>query len=400
MASCISELNTDIGNGDESTYPVISTTDTIPVAFGLSVKKKFKLIVSTPDTISFLMTLDVGAPYVMAFFKLSGTTLTSVGNLSSSEQITTFQKDLSEGTYYVCISSIYSSFSGFLKASYSGFVIETRFTGSIYSGEELISNLTIKRATRACNEPFFFTFISGDLPPGTVLQPDGSITGMLPDLDCIDSENSTSPSINWFYQDLGDNRWKPTPRRWRFRARVTLSNFPDVFAEEDFSVDVLNDWNKDKNIFMANSDLGFDRTTTLTQTQTPVTEVLPTIVTNKKESDVIPILDCGCETKVAVGVVSSPDYTEFVNWFNSKYITSLSSKEIVDFVEKFKNTDKFKALFGVRDVTTNEAFDFVSINRNTTDIDYIFLTLGNELNQKNPIEANGYSGETFMVEFT
>lgn len=406
MATCLVEITADIASGAVLDYPIIATGVSIPFVFSPASKSKFVLTTSKQETIVCQLGVVNSGPVSVTFFKLNdgGKGVTSVGGVTTSDNSTSFQKDVTPGTYYICVSSSTVSSSGTFTCFFSGFVSQTRLLPKCYSGEVLISDLTIKKRERFCNEPMTFELISGELPPGCTLQPDGSIRGTLPDLDCIDlDEKAYSPSINWFFEDSED-RTHPIPRRWRFRARVTLVNYPYVYAEENFSIDVHNNWSKDRDAFMAKATDGFDRYTDI-EVKTPVEKVDPNQIVKAiaVPSEVQPsnFIDCP-----SCGNADINRDAEFVSWYIYEYVES-TNPQLEDFVDKFKSTNKFKEIARIygEDTLTQEAINNIIINtiptdgtRSPGDIDALFLSLGHKLNMKLPVEAIGHSGVTLTAK--
>lgn len=403
MATCIVDITADIASGDVYSYPLATTGVSIPIVFSPSSKAKVTITTSKQETIVCNLSVVNSGNITATFFKVNddGLTVTNMGGVSTSDNTTIFQKDVTPGTYHVCFASSTVTTDATFTCFFSGFVSETRLHARGYAGEALIAELKISKRERFCNEPMTFEFVSGELPPGCELQSDGSIRGKLPDLDCIDENGEFSPSVNWFYED-SEEGWRPIPRRWLFRARVRLVNYPYVTAEENFSIDVHNDWTKDRDAFMKDAEKGFDR-------ETMVEVVSQPAVIDKNQFVTQPDTTAQAIEEANCPVCGNSDLNkdaEFVSWYVNDYQTD-STATISAFIEKFKTTNKFKqlesALKGTADsesVINNIITESLPDDgmRSLDDIDYMFLSVGRKLNMKLPTESIGYSGEHFEAK--
>lgn len=406
MATCLAEITADLQSGAINEYPIVTTNVGVPVTFSPTVKQKLYLATNQQESIVCNLTVQVASLCSITFFRLSDnrTTITNVGGVTTSESITNFQKDLTPGEYFICFAASFSEVVGTFKATFSGFIVETRLPAKGYAGEYAVGDLKTYKVEKFCNEPMTFELISGELPPGCVLQPDGRIIGYLPNLDCLEDHAEYSPSINWFYEDH-DSKWRPIPRRWVFRAKVTLVNFPHVTHEQNFAIEVHNDWSKDRDAFMLDADKGFDRYRTIqaielkAQVDTHQFECPPPEPTPPKQ--IAPVEEC-----CSCGSVDINRDLAFVEWYLKDYAVS-PTPEIAAFVENFKSTQKYKQIaeiYGKDTALTTELINTaIQIStpsdgkRSVNDIDYLFLEIGKRLNMNLPTEAFGYTGEELKV---
>lgn len=433
--TCISEITADLISGDWMSYLFASTAIPVPLDFAPGVRQKILLSTSKQESIICNLFIEVTTLVNVTFYKINddGISATNVGGVTASDNNTTFQKDLTPGTYILCFTSIYAPVLGSFTATYSGFITETRFYPRARAGEMLLATLKTRPVDRICREPFYFTFIDGVLPPGCTFRPDGIVYGPLPNLDCnlpdvvpevyiayageamlvkfkgdkdppkqlhhVPSTYEWSPSINWFYE--GEKKqWRPIPKRWQFRARVTMVNFPTVYAEENFSIDIYNDWSKDRDAFMKNADKGFDREREIVvDTPKPTLDrnqfVLSVSTPDTRKKEIKPVVSSCCgDNKYSRDL-------EFMSWYINEYAAVLS-KDVKLFVEKFKETNRFKDILGTSSINISVIDGIINSSisslRSVEDVDYLFLEVGKRLNSLMPYEALGYTDTKFSVE--
>ncbi len=382
MATCSVEITQDLVSGDAGSYPVFATNVPQAFSFGPSTKAKGYLNTNQQETIVCTWAFT-GSPsnVTIAFFKVNtdGISVTSQGSVTTTDPTLTFQKDLSPGEYILCFSSPFAASTGTFTAVYSGYISSARLRGSAHAGEAMLGELTIKRAAKVCAEPMVFELVSGELPLGCTLGPDGILEGVMPNLDA-EGVGDASPSINWFRENA-DGEWESVPRRWTFKAKVSLLNFPDVFAVEQFYIDIHNNWTVDKLAFMADAAAGFDRTTQVT------TQVAP-----------VSMVDASCDC------VDTSQKAEFDRWVKDS--GSAMSAETQQFVNSFKASTRYNDLaimYGLKPEgavnTINKSREPDNGIRNQSDIDSIFLQLGDKLNSKyNPLGGMALAGEQMLAE--
>ena len=272
---------------------------------------------------------------------------------------------------------------------FAGFVNEVRFFPKIYDGSSASSTLTIVKGVLDTKLPRIYTMVDGALPPGFVLQPDGSIRGQIDNLDAV-TESEYAPSINWFFNDQ-DSRWVSMPRRWRFKVRVELRDFPEAWDEEWFTIDIHNNWDKDKEAFVFDeSDAGFDK---VTETVEYIEIINPVEAFNNCCPDA-PVIEAMPAVKLQpvptiAPVTAVPEVVKVVQEFGNS-----DNEFIREFISKLKKTDKYTQ---TQNVQTFEELQFNSQERQATHVDALVLEINNDHKSNHmPLLAIAYGGETFM----
>ena len=124
-------------------------------------------------------------------------------------------------------------------------------SANCYQGESLSVSIATKRRPKECSEALSYELIDGELPPGIRLAKDGSLIGVIEELDCLD--DTMSPSFNWYYENH-DGVAQSWGRKWRFKAKVYIETQPDIFTEEWFCIRVFNNWSVDQLSFTESED--------------------------------------------------------------------------------------------------------------------------------------------------
>lgn len=361
MASCIQTIQNLIASGQILNQPQIFPNTATPVA--LTQTSPCILILNSTQTqtatftISGASTSGAGAPVnlLLTIYSYAGGVATSVGSVNLVSANSSFQKDFGSGTYIFCIASQNAAgYNGTLVGQFKGFPVVASMIAIGSIGDSMKWDLYQPPPTPvACNQPIWFELVEGSLPPGIILQQNGILTGVFPNLDCIDDENPYSPAVNWFYDAGG--AIAPVGRQWRFKVKCWLEFYPTVVAYQWFCIRIYNDWSLDRNNFL---DQPKTKTVTIAKVVDP--DPLPAqcepcdIATPLPTFEPIPNLCPTCDVPEGTTVTA----------------TSVT-------------------LPVVEPVVLNQ--------RGPNDLDTLFLKWGNIINQENPLFTEVAQGENMEV---
>lgn len=237
MASCATLLQNKIDSNDIDSITSLISNVRMPLNISRTIKQLFKLEISKIDTAVFNIELysnnpigNVGVTITIYYYNTENNTITSVGNIYITEMMMSFQKDFTPGTFFICISSSYNTYYGFLTGIFAGYIPQARMHPRFYSGERLSTELTKTFLQPTCNQPLRFELVDGSLPPGIRLNAIGHVEGLIPDMDCIEENSNLPPSFNWFYHN--ENEWGSWSKRWLFKVRTWIPHLgPIIIAD-------------------------------------------------------------------------------------------------------------------------------------------------------------------------
>lgn len=204
------------------------------------------------QTVKFnINTSTLPAGVTITAYSWNGSTAVPIGSVNITTPNAVAYIDFQIGNYILCIrpSTPLAQIGSFV-AEFIGYEQEARFVPSVYVGEAFDMILSGPPAPpRECNEALFFDIIDGELPPGLNMNFMGTISGFLPNLDCI--QDRWSPAVNWYYDENDGTSW-PWGREWRFQVKVWVDGQPDFNTDEEwFCVRIYNNWTYDKERFLA-----------------------------------------------------------------------------------------------------------------------------------------------------
>jgi hypothetical protein len=452
MATCYEEISNLLATKSiddiDQIYPNTRTNFTI----GASSKHIFAFKTSKQDTVKFLTELFPSGSFgqlkmVISIFSYDENTKTLVdlGSTLIEEIVQEFQKDLSAGTFFMCITNYFSSIDAYITGKFSGFETWAKISPVFIEGSSVLTTVTQKRPERVCSRPIFYELIEGSLPPGISLLSTGILHGTLPNLDCCGENANLSPSADWFGQ-YPTGEWHPWGRQWRFKVRITLPGFPLANAERWFCIRVYNNWDIEKENFK--KQLPFSKMYDIVDNE-PEKEIVLESLCPKYEAIEMPSKSEVIELKsqclsdniepLNKSVLQIPDEEydlrndaqtiktpnginvsadNLISWYmqtaqlsqknmdaptkefmnkliNSRiFINLLIKKRVIE-----ASTDKLARLEKVR-ITIQDIKGHIQLRqsvlidgRNESDIDYEFLMNVNKLNQSLPMEFIVFSGE-------
>lgn len=249
MATCLQSI--------DSMGSIGSLTEIVPntimsFAVNSANNRLFRLQSPMFQTVTFSTTLALSPPSTtFTVYSWDGSTATILGSVNITNPNSTFALDFPIGDYIICVRPTGpSAQAGNFVCSFTGYSQEARFSFNMFEGARLEAPLSgPPTPPRECNEALFFEILDGQLPPGLNMDSLGTITGWLPNLDCL--EDSPSPAVNWYYEENDGTAW-PWGREWRFQVKVWIAGMEeDAFAIDWFCVRIHNNWTFDRDNFMS-----------------------------------------------------------------------------------------------------------------------------------------------------
>ena len=385
MANCQSEIVDGLVNGTGTdTWLTVQSGTAITVE--LSNIKRTKVIVQSSSSQTITCTYTMLTPTTLmniTFYRIlsNGITISNEGALTISDT-TTFQKDISPGTYIICFSMPAGFISGNFKVTYTGYIGAARLQAVAYHGSYAKSILTVTKPSRACNEPMKFWLVDGELPPGCTLLQNGSIYSAEPLIE-MDSLNDNYPtSMSWFYFNPDGNSTS-IPREWKFTVGVQLINFPTKVDSKTFVIEVHNNWDVDRDAFMYEADKEFDKITkteyTVPLEGVPATGCIPCV----------PYVEPTMKEIRAIGQVAPRAIPAATNISNM----IISSPEVASFLERNN------LLGAVADTINTTDIPIPQEERSKNDIDSLFLETANTMKVAGfPLGAFMFTGENLVAD--
>lgn len=250
MATCLESISSigDIGN-----LPEIVPNTVMSFSANAVLNSLFRLQSPIFQTVRFVVNVDTSPPAMtLSVYQWDGSQAIIMGSVNVTNPSGTFTLDFPAGDYIICIRpSGFASQEGSFVAEFTGYSQEPRFNFSFHEGAEVRVTLADPpRPPRECNEALFFDIVEGELPPGLIMDSLGTISGLLPNLDCL--EDSPSPAVNWYYEENDGTMW-PWGREWRFLVTVWIEGMEETAKEEWFCVRIHNNWTFDSENFMSQS---------------------------------------------------------------------------------------------------------------------------------------------------
>ena len=442
MATCLQSITTLMaGPGIGSLTQILPSTNT-SLFFTPAVNQLLLAEMQIQQTVTFTVSLSPSIPgsynVTLSIYQVTGTgpsaTITSYASINLVSTSTTFSKDFQAGNYIFCFhSNGTSAYGGNIVGAFVGVPSSAVFFPSFNTGELATANLTIPAPPRVCAQAMYYSVIAGELPPGIYLDELGTLRGTLPNLDCVGPDqfgNDYSPSFNWFYERNGVTY--PIGRQWRFEVKLVLGSNPDVFVTDWYCIRVVNNWDFDRDNFMANAP--FDHVIVTPVIDPPATlqpsvcEDCPEVeaTTNKSVGAVKTLSQVcvPCDSPVETGAVTliaipeqlqSTPPSQFAMWYALNQFTDFSKScpDVQTFINNLKGSTLFQKLLAQNGLAPSTAptaqqlyiatvyNNFLQIaatrltdGRNSNDIDQQMLNWQFQENQQNPIYTDVYEGQT------
>ena len=430
MASCIQS----IGDTTIGAIPELFPSTITPFSFNSTLNKLFKFDTETNTTISFAVNMYRSGGSIVnstiSIYKINDdSSIDVIGSVNITDTYTVFNRDFQPGVYVLCMRTFIGSYTGNITTSYVNFPITQRMAPKMYHGQTLTVDLIVEEPSVPCDEPIFFEILEGELPPGIHLTLNGFLEGVLPNLDCIEETAELSPSVNWLFVD--EDGYKPWGYRWRFKMRAYLANKPYIFHDEWFCIQVHNNWDFDRDNFLAQAP--FDRVRTVEIIEQP--KKLPenicceqdpndpdTVIFVPQKIEPPKCVPCEEENTSQLILVPIPEplsekpVSEIAKWYEKYQNTIFDNNELNNFANSLKRTKAWETFLKQRNINGLQTLDdgrniivesqngnleiAVTSNINATHFDVIMERLRNLQNEKLPMTHQGYTGESLSIVIT
>lgn len=242
----------------------------------------------------------------------------------------------------------------------------------------------------------------------------GIISGVLPNMDCVDDNAPFSPSQNWYY-NLDEN-WYPWGRQWRFKIKMWISDYPTAIVEQWFCIRIHNNWSLDRDNFQPpfeyeEPNISIEYDTRLEEIKAGLCLDCVQTQTSQRQIEDIPCL-CNCDQST-----QSEDLIvlNFIRWYRDIIDSEIDSPDIQKFIDEFSQTDFYKSLInksGIEDTNLSslelEKIRFDALiktyedklkdGRREEDIDHIMLKMRDEENQLLPLTILSQTGAILSID--
>lgn len=364
----------------------------------------------------------------MTVYSWNGSSASVIGSASLTNASVSVTIDFPVGEYIICLRpGTAQAQSGTLTASFTGYAQTANLMLDMFAGENYSAIVSDPvRPPRECNEALYFEILEGELPPGLQMDYQGTITGLLPNLDCL--EDSPSPAVGWYFTDNDGTTW-PWGRQWRFKVKVWVDGLKETAYDEDwFCVKIHNNWTFDLDNFMEQSP--FQKVDYIRVVEPPksiVTECAP--CAQMVETQFIPQpVNSTCEpcqnNTVAnqVELIAIPvelaglEPNDVVTWYDANKDTVFDNPYLEKFRDDLRDSQVFKIITNYRETNPNEALEYVVASNYQNYLQLAEIRLDptmdpnnlavlmrqwtDYMNQSLPTTPIGYGGETLNVNLT
>lgn len=428
MATC---LNSIAGMGSIGSLTEVFPNTLMPFSVTSSTNKLFRLQSPVFQTVSFTFTLSSAFwNTVFTVYSWNGTTATVIGSANINSAVISFSMDFPVGDYIICIRpGTAVSQSGSFVASFTGYAQTAQIIPNFAEGASVSIQLSTPLPPQVCDEALFFEIVEGELPPGLQMDSLGTITGLLPNLDCL--PDAPSPAVNWYFTDNDGTSW-PWGRMWRFYVRVWVDGLKEsAFDEEWFCVKVHNNWTFDLDNFMAQSPFEsvqhirvVDPPKPLAVECAPCSEMVQTQFVPQAINEPCEPCQNTAEANrvelVAIPVeLSHIEPNDVVAWYTANKDIVTDNPYINKFIHDLETSEVFKLLldrYGYEEVDPDAQLKFVTTSNYQNYLQLAEIRLDptmdpnnlavlmkqwqDYMNQALPTTGIGYAGETVSVNLT
>lgn len=428
MSNCDQIIQTKINLNILDTIPVLIPNENTSISLSPNLKTLFFINVNGYQTTTFTISLLSNIPPTnigisVNFYQLNNNnTFIYLGSANITEMIMTFQKDFSPGTFIICISSQFYTYSGFFKGIFISYPLYVKFTPEMENGENMTFDLIFSYIERKCNKLLYYTLIDGEIPHGMTFLQNGSLYGVLPDMDCIEQNKNLSPSHDWYYKYGKSNTWFPWGRQWRFKIRVWIADTPEIFVDQWFCLRIFNNWSwnhikfqdvfnddniildrkyiekKEKQISIKSIDLCCEKKEKIKPKTKPINKLCPCDNNNNdiltdEQSLLLKIIEWNEQINIYDNIPHDPHIKEFIIDFRKTeyYKNSITDDNLTQLEKEQKLVNKI-----IEDYTKSLNED----GRNNNDLDTLIEELKKIENQKLPITILAFNCETILSILT
>lgn len=429
MANCVTTINTALISGFDLIPEIFPNTVT---PFGMDGGNSTLFRISTPTFQSIHFHNTVTTPVIKMTYTVyryvDPSTLTVIGSATIAASNVSFSLDFPQGDYIVCVRATgVSAQAGSFVAQFIGYPHTANFVFNFRVGEACSMIFApVIRPPRECDEALFFQIEEGELPPGLMMDSQGTITGLLPNLDCL--PDAPSPAVNWYFTDNDGTAW-PWGRMWRFKVRVWIAGLEDASNDEEwFCVRIHNNWTFDLDNFLAEAPYEhirdirvFDPPASLPMQCAPCSQI--------EEVQFVPMqIDPICSPCLMqaeanrVELIAIPQEishlapSELVAWYISNKDKDTNNIYINKFIKDMETSDVFAILmrsYGHIEELPNNELEFVSLSNYqnylqlaeirldpATDPNNLAVMINqwkDYMNQILPISGLGFMGESVEI---
>ena len=403
MPSCVASIKSKIDTNQLDTITELTPNTLMPISITISQKQLFSLEIIQQESVKFTINLVSGISptnvgVTVSIYQINGNSILLHGSVLITEMNLSFQKDFTEGLYIICIGSSSISYTGTFLGEFSSYQIYKKLSPSGFAGQSIPPfELSFAYVEKECNKLLYYSLIDGKLPEGIQMTLTGDLYGILPNLDCTNDTDKLSPSQNWYF-DMNET-WQPWGNQWRFKLRVWIADFPNVFKEDWFCIRIHNNWSWDRD---NKPPIEYEEETIEIIEKEP----FPNLCCEEEEKEIfkpkpLPVTMCPCDEET-----SSENKTvlNFLQWYKDTIENPVTDNpHIEEFIDNFRKTSYFSEMMkkaGLEESTLS--FEEKEINalkilidyynsllvdgyRRENDIDYIMLNLKYQENQKLPM---------------
>lgn len=426
MATCLASI---AGMGSISSLDEIFPNTLTPFSVTSVTNKLFRLQSPNFQTATFAFNLT-GSFWntQITVYSWNGTVATPIGGASLTSAFVSVSIDFPIGDYIICIRpGTAIAQTGTFTASFTGYAQNLSLQLRMYEGAVGNSDLTgPPRPPQECDEALYFEILEGELPPGLNMDMQGTITGLLPNLDCL--PDAPSPAVNWYFTDNDGTAW-PWGRMWRFKVRVWVDGLYDTaYADDWFCVKIHNNWTFDLDNFMEQSP--FQTVHTVRVIEPPAPLALECAPCSKMEEAMFvpqPINQpCGpCENETVanrVELIAIPvelaeiPPNEFVAWYNANKGRTFDNEYLNKFLKDLEESEVFKIMTNYHEENLDSELEFaiatnyenylqlaeirLDPNMDPNNLSVLLAQWRDYMNQALPTTAIGYGGEAFHVRLS
>lgn len=426
MATCLESI---AGMGSIGSLTEIFPNTVTPFSVTSTANKLFRLQSPQFQTVQFTFNLT-GSFWntQITVYSWNGTTATVIGSASLTSAFVTVSIDFPVGDYIICVRpGTAIAQSGTLVASFTGYSQVVSFQFQMYEGARQFTKIEDPpRPPQECLEALYFELLEGELPPGLQMDMQGTITGLLPNLDCL--PDAPSPAVNWYFTDNDGTAW-PWGRMWRFKVRVWVDGlYETAYADDWFCVKIHNNWTFDLDNFMEQNPFQTVHTIRVVEPPKPLAiECAP--CTKMEEAMFVPQpINSPCEPcqnnieanrveLIAIPVeLANIEPNEFVAWYSANKGKVFDNPYLNKFLRDLEGSDVFKILSNYQETNPDAALEFavatnyenylqlaeirLDPNMDPNNLGVLLRQWRDYMNQVLPTTAMGYGGETFNVNLT
>lgn len=396
MAFCNDSVTAAIAAGLNLLTVVYPNTST-PFTVTTSVNNLFLIESPTAQTITFNVQIvsEIKNTTFTLYRIFPDNSFQNMGGASVTTANSSFTFELLIGTYVVCVRpGGAAAQSGSFVGQFIGYPITQNLQPKAYTGQSLITSLSVLRPPVECDEPIYFELIDGELPPGLVMDPIGNIAGVLPNLDCL--PDAPSPAIGWYYEE--NEMMLPISRQWRFKVRIGVDGMAEELKKENwFCIRIHNNWDFDRDNFIDNFPFETTESTRVTEPVQKLKGLCPPCEVPKVAKRFVPVpiqqqcVACEPPKKLRIEILELPEsmcgcpVDELIVWYINRPETD--SPSVLAFRKKLEDSYAFQRLLSKAGYVPDENPDEFAIV-NTFD-NSIQITLQSDIDVADPESVAG-----------